>query len=131
MYEALQFLDRTFDVIALATQQRDTLLAFLDRDQALQLAAVADVVKVDHLTDVGEAEAGALGAQYPGEPCPVTLRIDARQTLARRADQPLVLIEAQRARGDRKSVGWGKSVSVSVDLGGRRIIKKKKKKQKT
>src|SRR3546814_9409225 len=100
MYEALQFLDRTFDVIALATQQRDTLLAFLDRDQALQLAAVADVVKVDHLTDVGEAEAGALGAQYPGEPCPVPLRIDAPQTLARRADQPLVLIEAQRARGD-------------------------------
>src|SRR3546814_13796874 len=26
---------------------------------------------------------------------------------------------------DRKSVGWGKSVSVRVDLGGRRIIKKK------
>src|SRR3546814_5531088 len=96
--EARQFLDRAVDVIALATQQRDTLLAFLDRDQALQLAAVADVVKVDHLTDVGEAEAGALGAQYPGEPCPVTLRIDARQTLARRADQPLGLIEAQRAR---------------------------------
>src|SRR3546814_16100560 len=31
---------------------------------------------------------------------------------------------------DRKSVGSGKSVSVSVDIGGRRIIKKKKKKQK-
>src|SRR3546814_12659643 len=29
--------------------------------------------------------------------------------------------------GDRKSVVWGKSVSVRVDLGGRRIIKKKKK----
>src|SRR3546814_12760283 len=29
--------------------------------------------------------------------------------------------------GDRKSVVWGKSVSVSVDLGGRRNIKKKKK----
>src|SRR3546814_12674425 len=28
---------------------------------------------------------------------------------------------------DRKSVVWGKSVSVRVDLGGRRIIKKKKK----
>src|SRR3546814_12977169 len=26
---------------------------------------------------------------------------------------------------DRKSVGWGKRVSVRVDLGGRRIIKKK------
>src|SRR3546814_16698721 len=30
---------------------------------------------------------------------------------------------------DRKSVVWGKSVSVRVDLGGRRIIKKKKKKK--
>src|SRR3546814_20578956 len=27
--------------------------------------------------------------------------------------------------GDRKSVGWGKSVSVRVDLGGRRILNKK------
>src|SRR3546814_18547885 len=30
---------------------------------------------------------------------------------------------------DRKSVVWGKSVSVRVDLGGRRIIKKKQQKQ--
>src|SRR3546814_4802780 len=30
---------------------------------------------------------------------------------------------------DRKSVVWGKSVSVRVDLGGRRIIKKKTKRQ--
>src|SRR3546814_15645979 len=30
------------------------------------------------------------------------------------------------ADADRKSVVWGKSVSVRVDLGGRRIIKKKK-----
>src|SRR3546814_15837483 len=27
---------------------------------------------------------------------------------------------------DRKSVGWGKSVSVRVDLGGRRVLQKKK-----
>src|SRR3546814_16468224 len=32
---------------------------------------------------------------------------------------------------DRKSVVWGKSVSVRVDLGGRSIIKKKNKKQTT
>src|SRR3546814_15361544 len=31
---------------------------------------------------------------------------------------------------DRKHVVWGKSVSVSVDLGGRRILRKKKKKKK-
>src|SRR3546814_19911442 len=35
----------------------------------------------------------------------------------------LVLAEK---RGGRKGVVWGKSVSVRVDLGGRRIIKKKK-----
>src|SRR3546814_19750741 len=34
------------------------------------------------------------------------------------------------AHRDRQSVGWGKSVSVRVDLGGRRISKKKKKKKK-
>src|SRR3546814_19608091 len=34
--------------------------------------------------------------------------------------------EFARLGGDRKSVGEGKSVSVRVDLGGRRIIKKKK-----
>src|SRR3546814_20720279 len=32
----------------------------------------------------------------------------------------------RRIPGDRKSVVWGKSVSVRVDLGGRRIIKKNK-----
>src|SRR3546814_15379871 len=34
--------------------------------------------------------------------------------------------KGQRAKKDRKSVVWGKSVSVRVDLGGSRIIKKKK-----
>src|SRR3546814_263724 len=39
---------------------------------------------------------------------------------------PIVATPDQR-RGDRKSVVWGKSVSERVALGGRRIIKKKKK----
>src|SRR3546814_17985868 len=41
---------------------------------------------------------------------------------------PRVLASAFRkiAGGDRKSVGEGKSVSVRVNIGGRRIIKKKK-----
>src|SRR3546814_17598845 len=43
------------------------------------------------------------------------------------ADQPLHAALSQE-RLDRKSVVQGKSVSVRVDLGGRRIIKKKKKK---
>src|SRR3546814_18005117 len=37
-----------------------------------------------------------------------------------------VLVRIQEAACERKSVGEGKSVSVRVDLGGRRFIKKKK-----
>src|SRR3546814_11066530 len=33
--------------------------------------------------------------------------------------------DREKRKEDRKSVVWGKSVSVRVDLGGRRIIKKK------
>src|SRR3546814_12056852 len=36
-------------------------------------------------------------------------------------------LAAQGLHADRKSVVWGKSGAVRVDLGGRRIIKKKKK----
>src|SRR3546814_18254560 len=39
--------------------------------------------------------------------------------------------QSNRMKRDRKSVGEGKSVSVRVDLGGRRTIKKKKQKHKT
>src|SRR3546814_7752642 len=80
--EAGQFLDRTVDIVALAAQQGDALPALLYRHLALQLAAVADVVKVDHLAHVGKAETGALGAQYPPQPRPVPLRIATRQSFA-------------------------------------------------
>src|SRR3546814_5856471 len=59
----------------------------------------SDVCSSD-LANVGEAEPGAFRAQDPREPRAIALRIDARQTLARRADQPFILIEAQRAGGD-------------------------------
>src|SRR3546814_18468497 len=36
-------------------------------------------------------------------------------------------VDAGAGHLDRKSVVWGKSVSVRVDIGGRRLIKKKKK----
>src|SRR3546814_12730426 len=42
-----------------------------------------------------------------------------------RPDQPLSDALRIMQAEDRKSVVWGKSVSVRVDLGGRRIIKKK------
>src|SRR3546814_14998858 len=47
----------------------------------------------------------------------------------RRACLDAIEIGDQRLGQDRKSVGSGKSVSVRVDLGGRRMIKKKKRKK--
>src|SRR3546814_4122476 len=49
------------------------------------------------------------------------------QPRERRVDPALEREEARQPRGDRKRVVSGKSVSVRVDLGGRRIIKKKNK----
>src|SRR3546814_19803603 len=47
------------------------------------------------------------------------------------AEPPSAVVDFSRTGTDRKSVVWGKSVSVRVDLGGRRIMKKKPKEKKT
>src|SRR3546814_15385453 len=51
----------------------------------------------------------------------------ARIQVGRISSFGLMEMSRQRLRTDRKSVVEGKSVSVSVDLGGRRTMKKKKK----
>src|SRR3546814_20233847 len=60
----------------------------------------------------------------PAARAPALLRRASRANIVRPAPLPAT---AQPEPGDRKSVVEGKSVSVRVDLGGRRIIKKKKK----
>src|SRR3546814_16179937 len=47
-----------------------------------------------------------------------------------RVDQAFWFGSAIASSQDRKSVVWGKSVAVRVDLGGRRILKKKNAKEK-
>src|SRR3546814_12635097 len=57
-------------------------------------------------------------------------RVVPQVLLVRRAltlDVAVLRVLADQVAGDRKSVGQGKSVSVRVDLGGRRLLKKKKK----
>src|SRR3546814_11838614 len=68
-----------------------------------------------------EAQAAAFDAVQPGAPC------ESVDAAARRVLERAGLGPDYRLPGlDRKSVVSGKSVSVRVDLGGRRIIKKKK-----
>src|SRR3546814_15367105 len=89
-------------------------------------------------SDLERAPGDAIGAK-PVEDRPVEARrggdrgvgmeriIVAREAVDQRLLGPGCKFGALvRGRGDRKSVVWGKSVSVRVDLGGRGIIKKKK-----
>src|SRR3546814_17330088 len=66
-----------------------------------------------------------LGARRPRQ-------VAARETMMTNGNQGGAAMRELTLRaivrgGDRKSVVWGKSVSVRVDLGGRRLTKKKKK----
>src|SRR3546814_15540630 len=68
--------------------------------------------------DIGFAM-GAMGTDTAIETADVAIMDDDLRKIPR-------FIHLSRATQDRKSVVEGKSVSVRVDLGGRRIIKKKK-----
>src|SRR3546814_16736112 len=78
-----------------------------------------------HSAPAGRTERGtSRGDDYDADPI---LNPDSVED--RRFRNPWDLSEVRtfsRSKADRKSVGSGKSVSVRVDLGGRRIIKKQK-----
>src|SRR3546814_14426464 len=63
-----------------------------------------------------------------GEDSPITQRIASSRFDLPQPLGPTPPVSPGSMRRDRKSVVSGKSVSVRVDLGGRRIMKKKKKK---
>src|SRR3546814_18287749 len=112
----------------------ERLLARVDRavDGAPSSLAALEAVFMTHVDFV---------AEHPGVPRMLFGELQrSADNLPRKMVQTLIgrygerlrsLFEAGKASGeldpDRKSVGEGKSVSVRVDLGGRRIIKKKKK----
>src|SRR3546814_8211610 len=109
--EAFELVDGGVDVDALLLQQLDPILTLRDRDAALSLAIVAAIVKVDHLPDLGKAEADALAAKDPGQARPVAPRIEAGERDPFRGGQPLILIEAPCPGGDSEhlaKVGDGK-----------------------
>src|SRR3546814_2573192 len=68
----------------------------------------------------------AIGAAGVGLVGDKTDRARHRTCAVKRALRSRERFDAREVIGDRKSVVLGKSVSVRVDLGGRRIIKKKK-----
>src|SRR3546814_17008604 len=70
--------------------------------------------------------AGDEDHERPAGPAPPQVQRDDQRRQRRRASA-IILQRVEKRIADRKSVGEGKSVSVRVDLGGRRILKKNKK----
>ena len=93
--EIRQFFDRAFDIVTLGLQQIDAIAALFDSYAPLDIAAVVQIIKIDHLTDFGQAETDALGPQYPGQAGTVSFRINARKAHSFRRDQALVFIKTQ------------------------------------
>src|SRR3546814_18347963 len=107
----------------------DTLFPYTTRFRSLHF------LRRRALQTAGDAQLGALDralhhiGQRPGEQDDQTL--DGHHHLAGdlglfEGELRAALVEHAEQQADRKSVVEGKSVSVRVDLGGRRIIKKKK-----
>jgi hypothetical protein len=60
--EIVQFGNCCIDIALLSCQQRDALATAFDRDGALRLPAIAEIIEVDHLADLGKTEADALAS---------------------------------------------------------------------
>lgn len=113
--EAFQLVHMSIDVGTLAFQQVDAGETFLDGNMALRRAPITKVIEIDHLANISKAETDALGAQDPGEPCPIALQVYARRPPPYGRDQPLVLVEAKCACGDPELVGQiGDRIDVAI-----------------
>src|SRR3546814_12621498 len=104
---------------------------FMVKDSSYMFVTGPDVVKtVTHETVTAEALGGAITHTTRSGVAGLAFENDVEALLELRrfvGFLPASNREAPPWRPDRKSVVSGKSVSVRVDLGGRRIIKKKQK----
>src|SRR6266481_9552370 len=73
------------------------------------------IVELQHLAYLGEGEAEPLAAQYQLQAHPVALGIDAPRAVARGAEQPFVLVEAD---GAMSHVELARKVGDAVGFGG-------------
>src|SRR3546814_13789891 len=93
-----------------------------------------DAVAADQGAGVSSADGGCPSMSAPCSPKAskaAGMAAEAATNARRRVQAGAPLLRSTvAAKTDRKSVVEGKSVSVRVDLGGRRSIKKKRKKQK-
>src|SRR3546814_20575696 len=103
-------------------------LLLLLRDRVDDLAGPVDLLLVTVGPQCDAAQLGALGGQEDHAEIGARAGRELLRQLAGRALLEVRDLDGGIEGGDRKSVVEGKRVSVRVDLGGRRIIKKQKEK---
>ena len=84
----------------LVLEQINPRLALFKRYLTLGVAAIANIIKVNHLADFAEAEPHILRPQNPRQPRAIPLGVDPREAFADWRNQPLILIKTQSPRGD-------------------------------
>src|SRR5262249_57298144 len=97
-WDAAQFRQRLGGLRELTLQKIDLLEALFPRHLE-RLRRHAAVFGGDHLRDLVDREAELPAFENEREMMLVLPRVDARPAVARRGQQPLALIQAQRARG--------------------------------
>jgi hypothetical protein len=99
LLEGVDFAQYRFDVFALLLQ--DGAAFFQDLKEALELGLVITgrVVHIDQFADLHQRKAEPLAPYRELQPHPVTMAIDPRSAGALRGQQAVILIEANRPRG--------------------------------
>src|SRR6516164_1567206 len=101
----LEFVDVGVEIATLVLEIGDVQAAAPQKLAQLLHARAIDLVEIEQLLDLGERETEPLAAQDPAQPHAVVRAVEPRQALAPGLDQPLVLVEANGARGDRELAG--------------------------
>src|SRR6185312_5182879 len=106
--DAVDLGERRVDVLLLLQEPRAAVGQELEELGELAALVARHLVHVEELADLGEREAQALAPQDQLQPDPLALAVDAHAPRALRRQQALVLVEADRARGQREFLREGR-----------------------
>src|SRR5215218_7616310 len=91
--EIFEVVDSVVDIVALAAQRGDSLAATVDGHAALGLAMVAEVIEVEQLAYIGEAETHPFATQDPDQPGAIAFAVQPGGAAALGRNQILIFVE--------------------------------------
>ena len=105
VFQRPQLAQRLLDIDKLDLQRGDPLPPMGQREAHLLDLPVIDIVEVEEILDLRQTEAQPLAPADQRQPGAVTMAVDPVEPVAPGRQQPLVLVEADRAGSDLERVG--------------------------